>query len=1284
MNLDSTWSSDVKTMKRIVLALTTVVFLASTFGFAQNSGVAYRRSAKMTANQVHTVFGNWGVIAQPADQGDRGAWRNDNDGYIGDVSIMLGAEITTNDITGKQVTFHSVATCPVARPTAVADVDPISGKYWTLEPVGGYFNANQQKVAVSNDVNSWPPTWPDKLQDPNDPGWAGSWNGYFGKKISADQETYFVMDDNNDERFNKSTNNLFNVSFEPDSTNPTRNGMALAVNVRALQWAQFLAKDNIFWLYEITNTGTTTYNKMVFGMLVGTYVGVTSTEDYGEYTDDWSFYDPALNLTYTGNFKAIHGQRMKNPLWVGGCGLVGYAFLESPGNPFDGIDNDGDADSSAIGQSAPKFQASDFDSVLIKPFDRIVLINDDFSRHVFTVPNTDSVWVYTRGLGRWIYPGKTKVVEGNILTDAQNNSYVNSNAYDGVDNNYNGLIDENYYVHYEQVKVTPTIPPVVLFDILRPLRHINYLTGAGSSPYSMIDEARNDLIDNNLDWDVRYDDVGRDGIPNTHDYGEGDGLPTSGYDANRHDTGLPGEPHIDKTDVRESDQIGLTSFSYFTPASQIRLGDKESLWGRLLPGFFDVPKSIINGVPQNGEDGDFMYGSGYFPLLAKGTERFSLALVYGGGNGGGLSVDLADLVKNKKTVQKIYDANYQFPQPPTKPTLTAVTGDHKVTLYWDRAAESTIDPVLRTNVFEGYKVYRSTDPNFSDIFTITDGSGAPQGYKPLAQYDLVDGITGYFQAPSDAYQGSSGFTFYLGSDNGLQHTFVDSSVDNGRRYYYAVVAYSKGDVTTGVFPAENTKLVNVLPTGEVTHDVNVAVVVPNGPVAGYVAPPSGINIPHITQFGTGKVGYNVIDATKLKLHNYQVEFLDTEADSLDNNGNPIYSTDSTTWTRATTSYSVRDLTPQFDQFISNDTIWTTLAHKHIIASTVSITDAAGNVVAPSRYEIRTELGTLRGTSSGSLPTGTYSIAYQYFPVYQSPYIQGNPALTDTRDADVFDGLQLGFSNYWTTTKIDSQSGWVGTTAYQYSFSPANLFSGQLVGYRRPGDYEFQFSSSVVDTSVENDNFFGLGATPLRFRIFNRTDSAYIKCYYFSLRNYTGGLGIGVQVIFLEKSPRGDYTPTWASYFTKGDSAGTIFDLKEGDKLVIKTYKPFRNGDVFEFTPTLPSVNNTKAQNDLLQVRVVPNPYVTASSFELPLPPGITSGRGTRKIEFIHVPANATIKIYTSRGDWVQTLSHDSSIDDGTVSWDLRTYENLDIAYGIYFYVVESPVGKTTGKIAIIK
>jgi hypothetical protein len=67
-----------------------------------------------------------------------------------------------------------------------------------------------------------------------------------------------------------------------------------------------------------------------------------------------------------------------------------------------------------------------------------------------------------------------------------------------------------------------------------------------------------------------------------------------------------------------------------------------------------------------------------------------------------------------------------------------------------------------------------------------------------------------------------------------------------------------------------------------------------------------------------------------------------------------------------------------------------------------------------------------------------------------------------------------------------------------------------------------------------------------------------------------------------------------------------------------------------------------------------------------------------------LPAGAEVFIFTARGEHVKTLIHDQNIHDGTVSWNLKTKENLDVAPGIYFYVVKSSFGSKKGKIAIIK
>mgnify|MGYP007000302936 len=68
-------------------------------------------------------------------------------------------------------------------------------------------------------------------------------------------------------------------------------------------------------------------------------------------------FDVNENLTFTGDFD---NNTSRNPKWVGPVGMVGYSFLESPGNPYDGIDNDGDYQKS--GFSAPLFTEEDFDS----------------------------------------------------------------------------------------------------------------------------------------------------------------------------------------------------------------------------------------------------------------------------------------------------------------------------------------------------------------------------------------------------------------------------------------------------------------------------------------------------------------------------------------------------------------------------------------------------------------------------------------------------------------------------------------------------------------------------------------------------------------------------------------------------------------------------------------------------------------------------------------------------------------------------------------------------------
>jgi hypothetical protein len=90
-------------------------------------------------------------------------------------------------------------------------------------------------------------------------------------------------------------------------------------------------------------------------------------------------------------------------------------------------------------------------------------------------------------------------------------------------------------------------------------------------------------------------------------------------------------------------------------------------------------------------------------------------------------------------------------------------------------------------------------------------------------------------------------------------------------------------------------------------------------------------------------------------------------------------------------------------------------------------------------------------------------------------------------------------------------------------------------------------------------------------------------------------------------------------------------------------------------------------------------------FEKPLP-SQERGRGTRVVYFNNLPPKSKIHIFSSNGDHVVTLTHDDTMQSGSTSWDLRSKEGLDVAFGVYLYVVEAEgIGeKKCGKLAIIK
>ena len=735
----------------------------------------------------------------------------------------------------------------------------------------------------------------------------------------------------------------------------------------------------------------------------------------------------------------------------------------------------------------------------------------------------------------------------------------------------------------------------------------------GNGVWDTEDLNYNDILDpgedlngnGKLDWEPLWDDVGSDGLgPDNEGY---TGPDMNGSEAN----GKPdqGEPNFGKTDNDESDQVGLTS--WYLKDVDSRMANDEEFWDiELQPGTFGIDEEYTRDVA-------FSYGSGYVELVPgkKGTQRFAIATLFGN--------DEQDIFRNKRTMQRIYDADYNFSKAPRLPILTTIASDKRVVLMWDKGAENSKDPIYGRD-FEMYKIYKSTDPNFQNIKTITDAFGNPLLYKPIAQFDLKDGLFG----PHPIELGDLGVSYDMGLDNGLQHSYVDTLVTNGRTYYYAVVSVDKGydhdfyerglsdrDNLAPNTPTECSAIIQTDPLGRPTFiGRNCAVVIPTEPSAGYITPEPENGIEHIQGIGTGKINLEVMIPDSIKTdHEYEICFTDD-------------------------SY--------FEDF---DSLYDTGL---------------------------TEFAYLIDVTTGDT-------------VYTADFSSGNVNSAD----NIIDGFRLTIDN------DDSVSvewaGWVS--------GRSNIF-GEPLGYAQqtkatPRDYRIVIGEVGIDSSYS--------AVPGRsvktnFTVLDITNPDSIFSVVFGLTelddqpdSLKGILSHGDEIA-IKAAPLkivfGDeikyiYTETsWRINFSlpRGIEPEEQIIPELGDIYEFTTLKPFDRHDVFNFKMIGGIYSGEHAKNNMENIYTVPDPYIAASSLE-PKLVNMDVGRGERRIDFVNLPSECKISIFTVSGRLVREIDHASTIENGRESWDLRTSDGLEVAHGIYIYYVNAPgVGSKTGKLAIIK
>ena len=112
----------------------------------------------------------------------------------------------------------------------------------------------------------------------------------------------------------------------------------------------------------------------------------------------------------------------------------------------------------------------------------------------------------------------------------------------------------------------------------------------------------------------------------------------------------------------------------------------------------------------------------------------------------------------------------------------------------------------------------------------------------------------------------------------------------------------------------------------------------------------------------------------------------------------------------------------------------------------------------------------------------------------------------------------------------------------------------------------------------------------------------------------------------------------------------------------------------EFAFSSNKINAAIAKDDLDRIHVVPNPYIGYAKWE--------TGNGLRKMQFVNLPAECTIRVYTLAGELIREIRHDNGT--GTQDWNMLSESGRSISAGVFLYNVESQYGNYNGKFAVIK
>lgn len=142
---------------------------------------------------------------------------------------------------------------------------------------------------------------------------------------------------------------------------------------------------------------------------------------------------------------------------------------------------------------------------------------------------------------------------------------------------------------------------------------------------------------------------------------------------------------------------------------------------------------------------------------------------------------------------------YVLPSPPALPRVKVVPGNQKATIYWDKRAESSVDPISAKKDFEGYRLYRTES-----------------GFDLSQKQDILSSLVllAEFDSSNNDYSYNTGFSAvkldqpvtFPNDPTQYYYKYELDNLLNGWQYLFAVTAFDKGDPSSNLESLESSSL----------------------------------------------------------------------------------------------------------------------------------------------------------------------------------------------------------------------------------------------------------------------------------------------------------------------------------------------------------------------------------------------------------------------------------------------------------------------------------------------